>query len=328
MLVLIIINLKCGLGNQLFQYSTGKAVAKMKGTTLKLYRDPINLGEKQFNLDKFVEDFEFISEDEVDFFISGVKKEKRLINWFVDFVRKSRILLFLARRLRSSKIIGLPSSDGVFDNRKVFLEDDRVDWTLNFREDIFLVNKDCFLRGFFPSYKYFDFIKEDLIEELSDLKVPLSDIGRDVKCHIERVNSISIHIRRGDAVSIDEVSLWYKDVINEEYYKKAIDYFLDKIENPVFFIFSNDMDWVRDNFKLPENYRLVDHNDAEHGYEDLYLMSCCQNNITTGFSSFAWWAAYLNRNSSKIVLRAREACGIEKYNYPEDYYPPDWIVVE
>ena len=86
------------------------------------------------------------------------------------------------------------------------------------------------------------------------------------------------------------------------------------------------MGWVTDNFKIPFKVTYVDINSPQRGFEDLWIMSRCKHNITAGGSTFSWWAAYLNQNTEKIVVRTETISNDLKYNHSEDYFPPEWEI--
>jgi hypothetical protein len=88
------------------------------------------------------------------------------------------------------------------------------------------------------------------------------------------------------------------------------------------------MEWVRQNFKIPYEVTYVDINSAQSGFEDLWLMSKCKHNITAGGSTFSWWAAYLNTNGHKIIVRTKQVSNDLTYNNPGDYFPETWESVE
>jgi hypothetical protein len=102
---------------------------------------------------------------------------------------------------------------------------------------------------------------------------------------------------------------------------------LASVDNPHFYIFSNDMSWVIENFKISASVTYVDINPPQRGFEDLWIMSKCKHNITAGGSTFSWWAAYLNQNTAKIVVRTEKISNDPKYNHPDDYFPPEWGIV-
>jgi hypothetical protein len=85
-----------------------------------------------------------------------------------------------------------------------------------------------------------------------------------------------------------------------DYYKRAVSFIKKHVENPKFFIFSNDHHWVENHIHIPHPTYRVKHNDVEKGLEDLYLMALC-NHFIIANSSFSWWGAWLSRNEDKIV---------------------------
>lgn len=139
---------------------------------------------------------------------------------------------------------------------------------------------------------------------------------------INNCNSISVHVRRGDYLSIN----WAKTHIvikDKTYYINSINYLNKKIENPHYYIFSDDIPWVEENLKFPD-CTFVDHNKGKSAYIDMYLMSLCKHNIIAN-STFSWWGAWLNKNKNKIViiperwLNTKSCPGI---------YPSEWVKME
>jgi len=111
-------------------------------------------------------------------------------------------------------------------------------------------------------------------------------------------DSISMHVRRGDYFS-DEFSHRY-GVCNEEYYQRALDLMMEKADNRTLFVFSDDLDWVKNHLSLPHNTVFIRNEDV-YPYWYIYLMSFCKDNIISN-SSFSWWGAFLNENSQKKVI--------------------------
>lgn len=147
--------------------------------------------------------------------------------------------------------------------------------------------KDIVLHGYFQSEKYFLKNKE-LIQKLF-----LNDnIIDQLKSKYQNIldNSVSIHIRRGDYLT--KPSFHTNQKI--DYYTNSINY-LQNIKNIL--IFSDDIDWCKSNF-IDDRISFIS---ELSDYEDLYLMSLCENNITAN-SSFSWWGAWLNLNKNKKVI--------------------------
>ncbi len=139
---------------------------------------------------------------------------------------------------------------------------------------------------------------------------------------IKEVNSVSIHVRRGDYLNahwIDKLCV-IKDV---SYYQNAVDYINQKISNPYFFIFSDDVEWVKQNLKI-SNSTYINNNQLKRSYVDMYLMSICKHNIIAN-STFSWWAAWLNNNKDKIVIMPNKWMN---NNSCEGIFSKDWIKIE
>ena len=109
-------------------------------------------------------------------------------------------------------------------------------------------------------------------------------------------NSVSVHVRRGDYVGT-----YRMQEAGETYYKKAVEYILKNVNDPVFYFFSDDPDYVRESFDWLDNKVIVRGNDTSDSSNDMYLMSLCKHNIIAN-SSYSTWAAYLNNNPDKIVV--------------------------
>ena len=132
---------------------------------------------------------------------------------------------------------------------------------------------------------------------------------------------MSLHIRRGDYTKPSTQSL--HGLCNAEYYAKSIAYIAERVENPVFFIFSDDIDWAKENMKTGYEQYYIDFNDASQNHEDLRLMSNCKHHIVAN-STFSWWGAWLDPNPIKIVTIP--SIWFAGYDYDtRDLYPDGWI---
>ena len=153
-----------------------------------------------------------------------------------------------------------------------------------------------FIEGFFQSAKYFN---ENEARNILTFKKEGSAKTQEIMERMKSENSVSIHIRRGDYVQ----KARYKNLFNQltlEHYARAIEIIKEKVENPSFYIFSDDPDWVKENLKV-ENATYVSHNSGDDSWQDLMLMACAKHNIIAN-SSFSYWGAMLNNNENKIVI--------------------------
>lgn len=155
---------------------------------------------------------------------------------------------------------------------------------------------------------------------------PLDAINSKIAEIIKEKNSVSIHVRRGDYVNDLQWRKVLGDVCDLNYYLTAIDKISKKIENPFFVIFSDDMQWVKDNFNVKDAL-YVDWNLNSNSYKDMQLMSMCKHNIIAN-STFSLMAAWLNKSNKKLVM-----CPTKWRNYHNDstkdlYIPKEWPLID
>jgi hypothetical protein len=179
------------------------------------------------------------------------------------------------------------------------------------------------LKGYWQTEKYFIDI-EDIIRNEFSLKKSAEGKNKEVLQNINSMNSVSLHIRRGDYVTntYESQILVSKDL---EYFNQCVEYIVKRVPDCHFFIFSDDKAWVKENLNLRYPVTFVDHNDASTNYEDLRLMSFCKHNIICN-SSFSWWGAWLNTNPGKIICAPQKWFSDEtKYIDSKDLIPETWI---
>jgi len=279
---MIIVGLKGGLGNQLFQYVFGRYLSMVNKCKVKftIIKPAACETPRKFRLDNFNTCIKFATEEEV----LGL--------------RKTNIPLF-------KKIIS-----------KLFKK-----YNVGYQK-ISLDLKDTYMEGFWQTYKYSERIRNMLIPELT-LKIPVEVKYQDLVFKICSHNSVSIHIRRGDYISDPKTNKMHS-TIDIEYYKRAIKIIGEKIPEPAFFIFSDDIEWVKKNLKISSPTTFVSNPQMED-FEELILMSKCKNNIIAN-SSFSWWAAWLNQNPNKVVIAPKKWFNNIKINV-DDLLPSDWIKI-
>lgn len=190
--------------------------------------------------------------------------------------------------------------------------------TFNYNIDLFKIKADdIFLEGYFQSEKYF--IKyENIIRKEFRIIAQLKKKTIDTLAYIQSVDAVSIHFRRADYIGNP-----VHETDKTEFYKQALQIIESKVENPVYFLFSDDMPWVKENFTTNFETHYIDFNNAETNYEDLKLMSSCKHNIIAN-SSFSWWGAWLNNNPDKIVVAPKLWFNDETID-TSDLIPINWI---
>ncbi len=177
------------------------------------------------------------------------------------------------------------------------------------------------ITGKYPLYqseKYFRKIKDIILMEFIPVS-PLTTKVQDIVNNIRSKNdSVSIHIRRGDYVNNP-----HHNLCDLEYYNQAINYIKEQIQSPFFFIFSDDIGWVKQNLKL-ENCIYISNPDLKE-YEEMIIMSQCKNNIIAN-STFSWWSAYLNKNYDKIIIAPKQWTKNKTANQLQ-ILPENWIQI-
>lgn len=165
----------------------------------------------------------------------------------------------------------------------------------------------AYYQGYFFDLRYYDDIRPLLQHEFS-LKEKIKQ-PRELKEILDRENTVSVHIRRGDFLKLN------RDISGSGYYERAFAYMGKRLALPFYLIFSDDMEWVKDNIEIPgEKLFVSDMGFAD--YEELAIMKHCSNNIIAN-STFSYWAAYLNANKDKIVVCPR--------GWRREIIPEGWI---
>lgn len=158
--------------------------------------------------------------------------------------------------------------------------------------------KDIIVRGSFECDKYFAGCEEELRQHFQP-KQPLQEHNKELMDIIKNTNSIAISIRRGDFVDNAKIKSTYF-VCDKPYYEKAIELIKTKVRNPVFILFSNDIEWAKQNIKI-EGCRCYYESGKDEVWETMRLMSSCKNFIISN-STMHWWAQYLSTNPDKVVI--------------------------
>ena len=282
---MIIIKLNGGLGNQLFQYSLGRKLSIKNSDVFKLdLSDFTKDNPRSYSLGEFNIIENFASDED----INKIKKSGvwKLVDKLKPYCKRSTI-----------KYKGY-----------------------DFDPNILKLSGNFYLDGYWQSEKYFQNI-ENMIRKEITLKKSLSSKYTELIDKIKNSDSVSVHIRRGDYLS-DKISKIYA-MCPIEYYYKAIEKITGHYPNPHFFIFSDDINWVKQNLNIPYPKIFVSGENEIKNYEELILMSLCKHNIIAN-SSFSWWGAWLNKNTDKIVISPDKWFN-DKIGNAKDLIPKNWI---
>lgn len=290
---MIISSIIGGLGNQMFQFAAGRALALDRGSELRLeisgfkgYR--LHQG---FQLDQaFAGAFHIATEADV-----GAVLGWQRIRWV-------------------QRILARPA---VAPMRKHGLV---IEPHLQYWQGIHDTPARCCLKGYWQSEKYFQKHAEALRADFR-FRPELTASNAVLADKIHRCNSVSMHIRRGDYVW-NQVTAAIHGQCTLAYYQAAARHVLERVNNPVFFVFSDDMPWVRKHLALPAPMEYVDHN--QQAFDDMHLMSLCKHHVIAN-SSFSWWGAWLNPNPNKIVVAPRQWFAVARNT--QDLLPAAWVAL-
>lgn len=172
----------------------------------------------------------------------------------------------------------------------------------------------AYLTGYFQSEKYFKDIEDKVRGAFIFSDKMWKDIDGELKRKmegylegIENSLSVAVHVRRGDYVTSSQI---YGDICTENYYRAAVKHMLGYFPKAVFYIFTNDAEWVKEwvprlcrqiNGMDEDRFTVVEGTTEDTGYLDMYLMSRCRNYILAN-SSFSWWGAWLNPSPDKKII--------------------------
>lgn len=282
-----IVKFNGGLGNQMFQWAFGRALEKKTG--IKTIFD-MSFFKKRYARPYELNVFNLNAQFVEDFWLK----------------LKLKILWRFRKKLNGKKFLGLTLySEPHFE----------------FDKNIFKIEPNTYIEGFFQSEKYFQDIENELRADFQFKNLPDEENQKLIE-KISATNSISLHIRRGDYVKKKRYQNLYA-ACSLDYYKRGVEYISERYPNPTLFIFSDDINWVKENLNLPYGSIYVSHNTGSKSYEDMRLMSLCKHNIIAN-SSFSWWGAWLNNNKEKIVIAPQKWFNDEKITQT-DVIPQSWV---
>jgi len=273
------------MGNNLFQYALGRRLALERETELYLDFSGENENRRRYALG-YISKFNMIK-------AVAIKRE-------VGKIKLLNKLFFLNPNYRNAVI---KESGNTFD------------------QTVINAPKDAYLMGYWQSERYFK-PAESIIRQDLTLKEPQGEKYQDLLDRITLSNSVSVHIRRGDYLLEKNLRLFHP--CTSDYYLKAEALISEKVSSPELFIFSDDIEWVKQNipFRFPATF-VSDGSLAD--YQELMLMSACKHNIIAN-STFSWWGAWLNNNPQKIVITPKKWF-IDPATDEKDLIPPTWVKI-
>jgi Glycosyl transferase family 11 len=287
----VITRLNGGLGNQMFQYAAGRSLAERLGVPLK-----VDLSEfetyllRRYELDKFNIGAGIATPEEIARFIINPSRFQR---------KYSRLAISLG-----------------FDINNIAFKEIKHCYDVTFNK----IRHPMYLNGYWQSEKYFKSAEDKLRNELCLVNKP-DEANQKILDEIVQCPAVSLHIRRGDYVSDPSAALVH-GLCSLDYYYSAIRYIAAHLDNPHFFVFSDDPQWVKDNLNISHPVQFVVANGPDRGVEDMWLMKSCRHHIIAN-SSFSWWAARLNVTPDKIVIAPRNWF-LDKKIDTKDLIPDQW----
>ena len=288
---IVIIKVIGGLGNQMFQYAYARQLALKNKADLKLdINDFKNYEFHSYSLSHFQIQENYATEEEANLY----KKYKK-------------------RKGLAGKIL-----NPLFANTKLYIEEP----TYTVSKEMLSVTPPCYLEGYWQSEQYFADI-EDLIRKEFTLKEKLSDYSQGVAERIRgALEPVSLHVRRGDFANHATVSKFH-GTCPPEYYEETMRIINERVSNPTYFVFSDDIEWAKDNIKTGHPTEFIGQG-PDKNYEDLELMRLCKHHILSN-STFGWWGAWLSnpRKSGGVTIAPTK--WFNKAFDTKDLIPEDWI---
>jgi hypothetical protein len=290
---LVIIKLQGGLGNQMFQYAFGRSLADKFDR--ELFLDCTFLRDRTPVAGFTRRDYELSH-----FSVRAEIADEKLIRSIAAYP-KTRFDFYKKRLLKLTGRVNFSWED-----------------TFTFNPAVNLSAATNYLTGFWQSEQYFNYAAENIRNDFKLKKAP-DQANQDHLRRIKGCAAVSVHIRRGDYVNNPS-----HPVCDSSYYKDAITLSGQLIKEPVYFIFSDDIEWVKGNLDIAAPNHIIDVN-AHQSHFELFLMSNCRHHIIAN-SSFSWWAAWLNPNLDKVVIAPKRW-----FNDPAmdttDLIPENWITI-
>ena len=271
---MIITKLMGGLGNQMFQYAAARSLALEKNTWV--YLDP-----------------SFLYEDSTGKWTQR-EYELGVFNIKYKFERSGRINFL--RRLDTSRVWRKMSKTVLWPFPfQHFAEPDA-----KFHPEVFSYPRNTYLYGYFQSEKYFIKHAETIRRDFSFVE-EAKERNAETLASIRSSNSVSVHVRRGDYVTLKSASEFH-GMMGLDYYRAGTEFIMSRMQgDPEFFIFSDEPEWVKANLKVPGKATYIDWNSGKASFEDMRLMSNCRHHVIAN-SSFSWWGAWLNPDKEKMVV--------------------------
>lgn len=298
---MIIVKFTSGLGNQMFQYNLYSYLkekypdTKVKADITWFGRSSEHQGFELIRLFKRTDnpEFQFDVASCWDIFSCTGRFPNTIDGALGDIwqnilkVPHNLIRIFAGNKYSEMKI----DQSGFEDNQEIYDRIAAIDPSKNY-----------YISGFYIEDIYYRERLGYLKRVLTFSNDDISDNNRNYISEIEKCESVSIHVRRGDYLSPKYNKSFI--ALPMDYYKEAVERCCRLYENPHFFIFSDDKEYIEKEFDWISNKTIVEGNTGNNSYRDMQLMSLCKSNIIAN-STFSVWAGLLNRNSDAHIFYPR-----------------------
>lgn len=295
------------IGNQLFMYAFAKNISGKRGNELIVVDDKEAIKRNYRNslMDYELKNVKYVHSHKMLYSFEFIKQN------FIFFVYR-----VIRKKLNFNKRYKLEKKFQKFFNNNglILCENGYLEYDVP-------ITKNVFINGYFQSDKYFDDIRNSVLNEISMKNkedIELESIFPEIK-QIRNRNSVCISIK----VQHNVGNSMY-DVCNDGYWQKAIEYICENVENPLFFICSDNVEYVKEKLIDCEKYDAVYQNPKVPVNISLAIMGECKHFII-GNTTFGWWAQYLSDYNKKIVVAPSKWM---KIDMPIDIYQKDWHLVE
>jgi hypothetical protein len=290
----VCMNIRCGLGNQLFMAALGLRLAhERKAMLIFDASEYLTDHQRIYQLNEF---------SIIATTLSAPDKETLRLSPFHSLNPQYR---------RVRKIASMRKRHHVKEKLR------------QFDEDILKIDLPAYLEGYWQTERYFSDV-EGLIRQQFRLRKPIAERRRELLASIGRAgaSSVSLHVRRGDYVDLAQSGGVYR-LCSLEWYERAMEMIANIVPAPQFFVFSDDPGWARANLPTKWPCVFVDRDEDGKDFEDLHVMANCRHHVIAN-STFSWWGAWLNASRDKTVIAPSDW-----YATPEmdtsDLIPSGWI---
>lgn len=287
---MIYLELKGRLGNQFFRYAFARKMQVERGGKDNLVIGVNNMKNKDFN-DGWVDSLSDFNT------VAYTTSDKRLVYHYGTIKQKILATLFyldlrlLGQNKRDKRIVHARKWINKLNlNGLIVMIEEYNDYKIPTTDNIII-------DGGFQCSKYFDNIRSELIKEFTP-KHSLLEENRELHKKITNSNSICISIRRGDYVTVEAFKKVY-NICTKEYFERAVEIMKLKVKNPVFIVFSDDIEWAKKN--LDFGVETFYERGVDPLWEKVRLMTACKHFIISN-SSFSWMVQYLANTENKIVI--------------------------